>query len=182
MATCRILLKGWFCPAPRKRASVALAAMVLGSGGRGGGWCFVGPTKVLEQLLCGVNRIATVPPCRTGDDTMAGTSANRWSDRCGWSSCTIHAGTACGITPNRNYCQKNDDELTLEQVTDELDVDPGIDIVDGSLTANALAQPASAEEQQRGRPLPTCRSMYAPFGGLYRMGVPSFRARRTVDP
>ncbi len=88
------------------------------------------------------------------------------------------------MTPNGNYCQKNDDELTLEQVTDELDADPGIDIVDGSLTANALAQPASAEEQQRGRPLPTCRSVwyYPPFGGLYRMGVSSFRARRTVDP
>ena len=134
--------------------------MFLGAGGCGGGWCLEGFTKVLEQLLCSVNRIATVPPCRTGDDTMAGTSANRWSDRCGWSSCTIRAGTNCGITPNGNYCQKNDDELTPEQVTDELDVDPGIDIVNGSLTANALAQPASAEEQQRGRPLPTCRSMY----------------------
>ncbi len=91
------------------------------------------------------------------------------------------------MTPNGNYCQKNDDELTLEQVTDELDADPGIDIVNGSLTANALAQPASAEEQQRGRPPPTCRSMYtclvlSPFGGLYRMGVSSFRARRTADP
>ena len=93
------------------------------------------------------------------------------------------------MTPNGNYCQKNDDELTLEQVTDELDADPGIDIVDGSLTANALAQPAFAEEQQRGRPLPTCRSMYtclvlSPFWRTLPDGsiqLPSEANRRSLE-
>ena len=85
------------------------------------------------------------------------------------------------MTPNGNDCQKIDHEFTLEQVTDEFDVDPGIDIVDGSLTANALAQPASADEQQRGRPLPTCRSMYtcpAPDGSTQ---LPSEANRRSLE-
>ena len=84
-------------------------------------------------------------------------------------------------------CQKNEYEFLLEQENDEVDADPDTDIAAKLLTANAWAQPVFADAQRRGRPSPTCRSectclVLTPFCGLYRMGVPSFQARRTADP
>ncbi len=90
------------------------------------------------------------------------------------------------MTPNGNDCQKNDHELTLEQVTDEFDADPGIDIVNGSLTVNALAQLTSAEEQQCSQLPLTCRSMYTCLAGFRALPdgstqLPSEANRRSLE-
>ncbi len=90
------------------------------------------------------------------------------------------------MTPNGNDCQKTDHELTLEQVTDEFDADPGSDAVDSYLTVNAVTQFPSAEEQQCSQLPLTCRSMYTRLAGSRALPdgstqLPSEANRRSLE-